>query len=92
MQVTHQAYRKAIMLILMAQWLGALTGVPGSYLVGSQTRHQRQCGFALFLISNACWLYMAIATSTGGLLAMNLAYTVTSIRGSPTPWYRRPQG
>jgi hypothetical protein len=69
------------MLHLILQWSGAVTAVTGSYLTGSQERRLRQGGFALYLVSNALWIADALHTQTWGLLAMNAAFTLTSLRG-----------
>lgn len=69
------------MTLIILQWLGAITGVTGSYYVGSQIKNQRLAGFILFLFSNSCWIVVAYLLQTWGLLAMNLAFTATSIRG-----------
>lgn len=67
--------------LLFLQWMGALTGVTGSYFVGSQIRSQRLFGFALFLCSNFFWIAVAVELNTWGLLAMNIAFMFTSFRG-----------
>ncbi len=55
--------------------------IAGSAGVGSELRESRYLGFIAFMFSNALWIIVAAHLGMWPLLAMNLAFLVTSIRG-----------
>lgn len=63
------------------QFLGAVTGIFGALLVGSQVAKTRQNGFNFFMMSNGFWTYWAISHSAWWLLVMQCFYVATSLRG-----------
>jgi hypothetical protein len=69
------------MLMPLLEWGGMLTGVIGAWLVGDQNPQRRLAGFAFFLASNVLWAAWGAGSMTFGLIAMQVAYTITSIRG-----------
>jgi hypothetical protein len=62
------------------QWTGCVTGISGSFLLAINTRYSG-VGFLLFLISNGFWTLYGIATNAPGLIAMQIAFTITSMIG-----------
>jgi hypothetical protein len=63
------------------QWLGAILGVVGAWLVASEQVRTRWSGFACFLASNLCWITSGIAGGSWALVAMQAVFCVTSARG-----------
>lgn len=70
----------ALNMIDTLQWLGCISGVAGSLLLALNTSRSGW-GFVLFLVSNVFWIVFAVATNTPGLVAMQLAFTLTSSVG-----------
>ncbi len=53
-------------------------------MVASATRRGRLVGFWCFLISNLLLIFWGWLTGNWGIVAMQLAFTVTSLRGIRT--------
>jgi hypothetical protein len=68
------------------QWSAAIISVLGAWCVGARAADARRVGFALFLASNVLWLAYGLATRQWGIVLMQAAFTVTSIRGTITTW------
>jgi hypothetical protein len=68
-------------LFILIQWTGALVALVGSFLVGCGDPRERFWGFWLFLFSNVLWILWARRHAAWGLLVMQLAFCVTSVRG-----------
>jgi hypothetical protein len=69
------------MLMTVLEYGGMATGVIGAWLVAYSCPRRRLLGFGFFLVSNAFWVAWGAGTMTIGLLIMQAAYTVTSLRG-----------
>lgn len=63
------------------QWPAALIGILGAWLVGALARRSRRAGFWCFLVSNALWIAWGALFHQWGLVLMQAAFTVTSLRG-----------
>lgn len=62
------------------EWVGCGFGLAGSLLLALHVSLSG-FGFALFLISNICWMVFAILIRSYGLLAMQLGFMSTSLLG-----------
>lgn len=65
----------------MLQWIGAVLGVTGAWLVAHQLGRVRAWGFVGFLASNVCWISWGLSTGAWGLVVMQAAFCLTSLRG-----------
>ncbi|HYE07641.1 MAG TPA: hypothetical protein VEL07_19135 [Planctomycetota bacterium] len=63
------------------QWPAAAIGILGAWLVGALARRSRRLGFWCFLASNVLWITWGMLTGNWGLVAMQAAFTITSLRG-----------
>lgn len=68
------------MTVDLLQWAGCATGVLGSALLAWRSRWSGW-GFAVYLLSNACWITFGVMTSAPGLVVMQAVFTVTSAVG-----------
>jgi hypothetical protein len=68
-------------LLNQLQWPAALVGIVGAWLVGALARRSRRAGFWCFLVSNALWISWGVLFQHWGLVLMQAAFTVTSLRG-----------
>lgn len=68
-------------LIPFLQWPGMALGLAGAPLVSSAQARWRQLGFALWTLSNVCWIAWSFNAETWGLLAMQAVFGVTSVMG-----------
>ncbi len=66
------------------QWPAAAVGIVGAWLVGALARRSRKIGFLCFLASNVLWIGWGLIFGNWGLVAMQAAFTVTSLRGVMT--------
>lgn len=63
------------------QYPAAALGLGGAWLVSSMSPNQRAFGFALWIVSNVAWVAWGVYSRAWGLVAMQAAFTVTSLRG-----------
>lgn len=68
------------MLVDLLQWVGCATGVIGSALLAWRSKWSGW-GFAVYLLSNSCWIAFGVLTKTPGLVVMQLVFTATSAIG-----------
>ncbi len=62
-------------------WIAMCIALFGSLCVGSDKAFDRFIGFCAFMVSNVLWMIFAFATQSWPLFIMNMAFTVTSLRG-----------
>jgi hypothetical protein len=62
------------------QWIGCAFGVLGAFLLALNTRLSGW-GFVSFLVSNGCWIVYGVLADAPGLVAMQTAFTATSLLG-----------
>lgn len=62
------------------EWIGSILALVGSGLLASNTKLS-VWGFAVYLVSNCCWIAYAIATNAHGMLFMQCGFLATSIFG-----------
>jgi hypothetical protein len=67
-------------LLILSQWVGALLGIAGTFLLASHTKFSGY-GFVCYLISNIGWVYFGIKTKNIPMLFMQAVYTVLSLFG-----------
>lgn len=77
------------MLLQLLQWIGCLTGILGSLLLAWRSRWSGW-GFAVYILSNACWLSFGLLTETFGMVMMQLVFMATSVLGV-WKWLLAPQ-
>jgi hypothetical protein len=68
-------------MIDLLQWPGMAFGLAGAPLVASCHARWRRLGFALWLVSNGCWIVWAINCNAWGLLAMQTVFCGSSALG-----------
>lgn len=69
------------LICLALQIIGACAGIYGSYATGSRLQEDRRKGFLAYILSNAVLIVNFWMTPTWPLLAMQLVFLYTSIRG-----------
>jgi len=62
------------------EWAGSLLGISGALLLALNLRISGW-GWALFLVSNFCWIAFALERELMGLLSMQLVFMATSLIG-----------
>lgn len=62
------------------EWLGALLGLGGSWLVALDGDLARY-GFLAFLLSNLCWIAFGLQKKAWGLLVMQAGFLGSSLLG-----------
>lgn len=75
-----QPFLAAISVLQVIEWLAALSGIAGSWLLAVNGR-RAGWGFLLFLISNGFWLYYGSATGACGLVTQQIFFTASSLFG-----------
>ncbi len=68
-------------IISLLQWPGMALGLAGAPLVSSSRAHVRRWGFAVWCVSNVCWIAWSIHTQAWGLLGMQSVFCATSVMG-----------
>jgi hypothetical protein len=76
-------------MIDLLQWPGMVLGLLGAVLVASGQARVRRAGFAVWLVSNGCWIVWALHAQAWGLLGMQVFFSVTSVMGW---WNNRERG
>ena len=61
-------------------WVACLTALLGSALLATN-RDVSRWGFVAYLVSNAAWILVALATSQTHLLVQQIGFTATSAYG-----------
>ena len=56
--------------------------VIAAWMVGSQKKFKRNCGFWLFLISNVLWIIWGLHDGAYALILLQLALAFLNIRGA----------
>lgn len=64
------------------QWLAMVVTIAAAWLIGSRTKHRRQIGFWLFLVSNALWIVWGWNDRAYALVVMQIALAIMNIRGA----------
>lgn len=64
----------------LVEWLGALLGLGGAWLVALDGDLARY-GFMAFLLSNLCWIAFGLKKKAWGLLAMQTGFLGSSLLG-----------
>lgn len=65
---------------LYLEWTGCFFGVLGAGVL-ALNRPFSGWGFVAFLVSNACWIAYGVLAGAPGLIAMQVAFTATSLLG-----------
>jgi hypothetical protein len=68
-------------LIDLMQWPAMVVSVLAAYLVASLSKHKRNWGFWLFLLSNALWIVWGLHTSAWALIVLQVSLAALNIRG-----------
>lgn len=66
--------------LAFVEMAGCITGIIGALLLALNNEASRW-GFVFFLASNFCWLAFGLALGIGGMVWMQVAFTVTSLLG-----------
>ena len=69
------------------EWLGAVFGLSGSFLLASTTKHSRYA-WLLFAASNVFLIAFAAMNSYIGLLLLNLGFVISSSLGIYNNFWR----
>jgi len=72
-------------------WLGAVTGIVGTYLVFTDWASKRECRFAVFClyaVSNLSMLAVGLLKNVESLALMQVVYMVFTINGLKNNWPR----
>lgn len=64
------------------QWLAMLVTIAAAWLIGSRTKHKRQIGFWLFLVSNVLWITWGWYARAYALVVLQIALAIMNIRGA----------
>ena len=65
----------------LIQWPAFLASLAAAWLVASETRRRRNCGFWVFLLSNALWTVWGLHSSAFALIALQVCLAALNIRG-----------
>ena len=68
-------------LIDLMQWPAMVVSVLAAYLVASLSKHKRNWGFWLFLLSNVLWIVWGLHTSAWALIVLQVSLAALNIRG-----------
>ena len=63
-----------------AEWFGALSGLLGSILVGSNSAWTKY-GFLAYIVSNCCLIFFGWKLKAWGLLTMQLGFVAAGVFG-----------
>ncbi len=63
------------------QWPGMAFGLVGAIFVSGRDERARFIGFALWIVSNLCWIVWSLDAKAWGLLAMQVPFCATSALG-----------
>jgi hypothetical protein len=74
-------------MIDLLQWPAMALGLLGAFLVASGDRGRRRVGFGVWVASNGLWIAWGCHGGAWGLVAMQVAFTATSVLGW---WSHRP--
>ena len=66
----------------LIQWPAMLATVIAAWMVGSQRKFKRNCGFWLFLFSNVLWIVWGWHDSAYALIVLQLGLAFLNIRGA----------
>ena len=66
----------------LLQWPSMLVTLIASWLVASQSRHKREAGFWVFLLSNALWVVWGVHDGAYALVVLQLSLAALNIRGA----------
>lgn len=66
----------------LVQWPAMLTTVLAAWLVGSTSKHKRNIGFWIFLLSNVLWVIWGLHTSAYALILLQFCLAGLNIRGA----------
>ena len=64
------------------QWLAMLVTIAAAWLIGSRSKHKRQIGFWLFLVSNVLWITWGWYARAYALVVLQIALAILNIRGA----------
>jgi len=70
------------------QFIGAVSGISGSWCVAAISLVTRFRGYLLYVISNIAFIAWAVIHGAPWLLLMNLCFAITTTRGL---WINRPR-
>jgi len=65
----------------LIQWPAMLVTVIAAYLVGSLSKHKREAGFWVFLLSNALWIAWGLHDGAYALITLQVSLAALNIRG-----------
>jgi hypothetical protein len=64
------------------QWPAMLVTVAAAWMVASQRKYKRNCGFWLFLLSNVLWIIWGLRDRAYALIILQLCLAFLNIRGT----------
>lgn len=75
-------------MIDLLQWPGMVLGLLGAPLVASRQARIRRYGFAVWLVSNGCWIAWGLHAGAWGLVGMQVVFCGSSALG----WWNNHRG
>jgi hypothetical protein len=69
------------MIIPVMEWLGAVFGLLGSFMLAANVTGISEWGFIAYFLSNLCWIGFALFLRAYGMLLMQLGFIVSSLIG-----------
>lgn len=72
--------KESSMRTVIYEWAGCITGIAGALLLALHSQWSGW-GFVFYLTSNAFWIAFGVKKNVRGLIAMQLAFTATSMLG-----------
>jgi hypothetical protein len=64
------------------QWPAMLVTVVAAWMVAAQSKHKRNWGFWLFLLSNVLWISWGLRAGAYALIILQLCLAFLNIRGT----------
>jgi hypothetical protein len=69
-------------LLDLIQWPAMLVTVTAAWLVASKSKHKRNWGFWVFLVSNALWVAWGLHSHSYALVVLQVCLAAMNVRGA----------